>query len=277
MRAIVIFLTGLFWINPAYSLEASVSLDRTLGLQVGDEFTATITLPVSVDDIDSHSLPAHEKRQGPWLILHERYFIGDTFKLEYQVINVPAENRVVATPEMQLRTLDGAFIDIPSVNFQLGSFLVESEVGYTPLDDASLPTLNQSLAKRELLMSVILFIVVGLIWFVWHFGLHPRERLPFANAMFELNKMRWLKRKDDEIASRILHKAFNDSVGQVIVQSQLAALWDACPWLKDLESDINSFYQASTNYYFSPEPGERISFAALYDLAKACRKREMMA
>jgi mxaA protein len=274
----VIFFVSLCWLHSASALEATVSLDRTLGLQVGDEITATVTLPVPNTQIDSHSLPASEKRQGPWLVLHTSEFKDEnTFKLHYQLINVPAENRVVETPEMQLRTLDGAFIDIPPVNIQIGSFLVLREEGYTPLDDAALPELDQSLAKRELFISVVLLIVVGLIWFIWHFGFHPRKRLPFATAMFELNKMRWLNRKDDEAASRILHKAFNDSVGQVIIHSQLESLWETCPWLNDLETEIAAFYQTSTAYYFSPNPANNASFDTLYDLTKACRKREMMA
>ena len=95
--------------------------------------------------------------------------------------------------------------------------------------------------------------------------------------MFELNKMRLLGRKDSDAASRCLHHAFNRSAGRVVINSELDRLWQQSPWLEPVKSDIESFYQASAEHFFSPAATGQKDFEQVLKLAKACRERERLA
>lgn len=262
--------------------DASITLDRSWGLLVGDHVTATVTLPVAAMELDSHSLPQHDKRYGPWLYLNDSALSADQLTLFFQLINVPAENREVATPELELRTQAGDFINVPATMMQIGSFLEQAsdaETASVPAprgDMRLLPTTPHELRwQRNLALAVL--ILSSLIWLAWHFGLRPRHRLPFAMAMFELNKMRILGRKDVDAASRCLHQAFNRSAGRVVINSELSSLWQQCPWLTPLQTEINSFYRSSAAHYFSRTQAEQQGFDAMLKLARACREKERLA
>jgi mxaA protein len=275
---LVLFLFSL----PAQAADARIELDRSWGLLIGDMLTATVELPVPIAELDSHSLPQQEKRYGPWLYLHDSEQKGNVLTLHYQVINVPAENREVATPELELRTHSGEFIQVPSAPIQIGSFMAQSAEGdsapsMTPRGDIRLSPIRQTTLIWQLWVTLSVLLLSTLVWLVWHFGLRPRHRLPFAVAMFELNKMRLLGRKDAEAASRSLHHAFNRCAGRVVVGSELDRLWQQCPWLEPLKSDIEHFYQTSSAHFFSPEQVEQKDFEALLKLARACREQERMA
>jgi mxaA protein len=95
--------------------------------------------------------------------------------------------------------------------------------------------------------------------------------------MFELNKMRLLGRKDADAASRCLHQAFNRSAGRVVINSELAGLWQQCPWLTPLKAEIDSFYRSSAAHYFSRTQAEQQDFDAMLKLARACREKERLA
>ena len=275
---LVLFLFSL----QAQAIDTRIELDRSWGLLIGDMITATIELPVAVTELDAQSLPQHEKRYGPWLYLHDSEQLGNTLTLHYQLINVPAENREVATPELELRTKDGEFITLPSAPMQIGSFMERSGDGegaasVIPRGDMRLLPAEQTTLIWQLWTTLAVLLLSSLIWLFWHFGLRPRQRLPFATAMFELNKMRLLGRKDADAASRSLHHAFNRCAGRVVINSELDKLWQQCPWLEPLKADIESFYRASAAHYFSPTAAEQKDFGDLLKLAKVCRDRERLA
>lgn len=263
------------------AIDTKMSLDRSWGLLIGDKITATVELPVAVSELDPHSLPQHEKRYGPWLYLHDSVLQGQTMTLHFQLINVPAENREVATPEFELRTRDGEFITVPSVPMQIGSFMEQAQgegpPTLIPRGDMRLQPQAQPTLLAMLWTALGVLVLSSLIWLIWHFGLRPRKRLPFATAMFELNKMRLLGRKDSDAASRSLHHAFNRSAGRVVINSELDKLWQQCPWLEPVKADIESFYQASAEHFFSPAATGQKDFEQVLQLAKACRERERLA
>jgi len=263
----------------SFATDTKINLDRSWGLLIGDRITATIELPVAASELDSQSLPTDDKRYGPWLKLEDIESTENQLKLQFQLINVPAENRQVATPELQLRTQEGEFITIPSVPMQIGSFLQnqDSKGTLVPRGDVNLTVESDSTLKTQFWLAVTTLIISVLIWLIWYFGLRPRQRLPFASAMIELNKMRLLGRKDSDKASRSLHHAFNRSAGRVVIHSQLSKLWENCPWLQPLQADIESFYQQSAAHFFSRDKAEQKDFNQVLELAKACRARERVA
>lgn len=259
---------------------ATISLDRSWGLLIGDEITAEVVLPAAAD-IDPASLPQRNKRHGPWLYLRDNELRGNRLLMHYQIVNVPAENREVATPIFELRTTDGDFINIPEAPLKIGSFLAadnaDADGRFVPRGDKILQPAEDAGLQQQFWLALLVLLSSILIWLAWHFGFRPRQRLPFAHALFELNKMRWLGRKNADTASRHLHHAFNRSAGTVLVASRLEKLWQQCPWLIPLQNDIDSFYQQSATHFFSAEGGEAKDFGELLQLARACRAREKMA
>ncbi len=278
MRFIALFLTFLYTMS-ATAADTKVTLDRSWGLLIGDHITATVELPVAVSELDTHSLPSHDKRYGHWLFLHDSELSDRQMKLHFQLVNVPAENRQVATPEIQLRTQDGEFITVPSVPMQIGSFLEQQDTqgNLVPRGDINLKAQSDNFLQVRLGVALAVLLFATLIWLIWHFGLRPRQRLPFAEAMFELNKMRLLGRKDADKASRSLHHAFNRSAGRVVINSHLDKLWESCPWLMPMQKDIESFYQQSAAHFFSAKGGEQKDFYQILELAKNCRAQERVA
>lgn len=281
MRYLLLTVLYLFSLQ-ALALDTRIALDRSWGLLVGDKITATVELPVPVAELDPHSLPQDEKRYGPWLFLHNSSMADQTLTLHFQLINVPAENRQVATPELELRTRDGEFITVPSVPMQIGSFMAQNteegaEPSLIPRGDMRLMPQPQTERVWQLWAALAVLLLSSLVWLFWHFGLRPRHRLPFASALFELNKMRLLRRKDSDAASRSLHHAFNRSAGGVVIFGDLDKLWQQCPWLEPVRSEIEIFYQASSAHYFSPNASEQADFEQILKLARACRQRERVA
>lgn len=259
---------------------ATISLDRSWGLLIGDELTAEVELPAGID-IDLASLPQRNKRHGAWLYLRDSELEGNRLLMHYQVVNVPAENREVATPLFELRTVEGGFINIPEAPLRIGSFLAaenaDADGRFVPRGDKVLVPVQDAGLQQQLWMALLILIISVLIWLAWHFGFRPRHRLPFAHAVFELNKMRWLGRKNADTASRSLHHAFNRSAGTVLVASRLDKLWQQCPWLLPLQADIDSFYQQSAAHFFTANGGDAKDFGQLLELARNCRAREKMA
>lgn len=280
MRNCLVLVLFLFSLQ-ARAIDSSIELDRSWGLLIGDRLTATVKLPVPATELESHSLPQNEKRHGPWLYLHNSEQQGNILTLYYQLVNVPAENREVTTPELELRTQDGKFITVPPTPMQIGSFMEQSAEGegmpsVIPRGDKRLLPSEQSTLVWQLWTTLAVFLLSIVIWLCWHFGLRPRQRLPFATTIFELNKMRLLGRKDLDAATRSLHHAFNRCAGRVVINSELDNLWQQCPWLKPVQAEIKSFYSTSAAHYFSPSASEQRGFDDLLSLAKSCRERERM-
>ncbi len=277
MRLFALFLFTLVTTN-VYADDVTIRFDRSWGLLVGDQIHATVNLPVDSSQLEEHSLPQVDKRYGPWVQLLKRESEGSVMSLTFQIINVPAHTRDVKTPELELRTQDGQFLTIPAATIELGSFLPNAEGSkHQPRADAVLPTQSHQQLLTNLWIAIAVLLLSILIWLAWHFGLRPRHRLPFATAVFELNKMRFLGRKNADEASRQLHHAFNRCAGRVLVKNDLPFLWAECPWLEPLAADIESFYQQSASHFFSREPMEQKSFSESLELAKKCRAKEKMA
>lgn len=275
----LIFVISFIFSSQLMAEEVTLNLDRSWGLLIGDQVIATVNLPVNVSELDQDSLQQIGKRHGPWLYLQEVVPMGEKIELHYQLVNVPAETRQLGTPTYTLRTTAGELLTIPSTSFSAGSFLSNS-------DDASSVTLrgdHQLVAAdfaplpKQLTYAALVALLTALIWFIWHIGLRPGKRLPFAKAVFSMNKLRWFGHKDVDSATRVMHHAFNESAGTVVIYSQIQQLWDSCPWLDDLQPEITRFYQQSASHYFSRNPQQSADFESLIKLARACRAREKMA
>jgi len=275
-----IFIFSFIFSSQLMAQDVTIKMDGSWGLLIGDIVNASIVLPVSVSDIDADSLPQLNKRHGPWLNLLQISSNSNVLELQYQLVNVPAETRTLQTPSYTLRTNAGQLLNIPPAEFSAGSFLNATDKNATEMtlrrDQRLLPA-DFSTLENQRTYAIAVALITALIWLVWHIGLRPGKRLPFAKAVLSMNKLRWFGHKDVDGATRVMHHAFNDSAGTVVIYSQLQQLWDACPWLADLQPEITRFYQQSASHYFSRDSQQNADFDSLIKLARSCRAREKMA
>ncbi|EMR12451.1 hypothetical protein MPL1_10097 [Methylophaga lonarensis MPL] len=259
---------------------ATASLERSWGLQLGDELVLTITMPEPDMTVDSSSLPQRDRRYGAWLHLNRIEQADNGLKMYFQLINVPIEKQALETPEFTVRTTEGQFVTVPGVPMTIGSMLAADigELRAAMLKPDHAPVLLETQAARQQVQLALLVLVLTLLVLAgWHLGLRPRHRKPFANAVFHLFLMKWRGRKDADAATRLLHEAINQTAGTVIVHSHLQVIWDAAPWLEPLNDQIERFYQQSTAHFFAREAAGAVDFDEIYALTKACRAREKLA
>jgi mxaA protein len=275
----LIFVISFIFSSQLMAEEVTITLDRSWGLLIGDEVVASVNLPINTSEIDQDSLPQLGKRHGPWLYLQEVVADGEQLQLHYQLVNVPAETRQLATPTYTLRTMGGELVNIPSTSFSAGSFLNTTDDATTVAlrGDQQLLAADFAPLQKQLFYATLVALLTALFWLIWHIGLRPGKRLPFAKAVFSMNKLRWFGHKDVDSATRVMHHAFNESAGTVVIYSQIQKLWDSCPWLVDLQPEITRFYQQSASHYFARNSQQSADFDSLIKLARACRAREKMA
>lgn len=279
MRLLSLLVLCLLSVTARAELVAQSQLERQYGLQLGDEVTMTVTLPVATKETDTTAMPETEARQGPWFYLRAYELNDRQLKLHLQVMNVPIDHREVMTPRWQLRTVDDEFIDIERLPVVLGSAvareIVPDQSAMQP--DLPAPAAETAIYQQRLLIAVAVLVLTALVLMLWHLGLRPRQQLPFARARLRLWLMRLRGQRDVTAAARVLHGAFNQSAGAVVVSDRLDTLFAQCPWLQPLASEIRHFYQHSASQFFSRQSSQSLTFEDIAKLVRACREREKMA
>lgn len=279
MRLLSLLVICLLSFTARAEMVAESQLSQQYGLQLGDEVTLTVTLPVSVDEIDTSALPETDVRQGPWFYLRSHELENQQLKLHLQVMNVPIDHREVMTPRWQLRTVDDDFIDIERSPVVLGSAVareIKPEEAAMQ-SDLPAPAVQTNVYQERITIGVVVLVLTALVLVLWHLGLRPRQQLPFARARLRLWLMSLRGQRDATAAARVLHGAFNRSAGAVVVSERLDILFHRCPWLQPLETDIRHFYRYSASQFFSRQSSETIQYADIVKLVRTCRQREKMA
>ncbi len=255
---------------------ANVSLDQAWGLLIGDEITVQVELPVAVSELDVSSLPEKDVRYGAWLYLKERSTKDNMVWLTYQIVNVPVENTKVFTPEFSLRLLNDEWITVPALPLTIGSSLVKNLDSTVPKADHRPILIDTALLKQRLISFAVIAVIASLLLFIWHVGWQPKQRKPFAQAVYDLKHLKWRVSAKQQQAARLLHAAFNRTADTVVIVAELDVLFKQAPWLHPLEKEISAFYQNSANYFFTQNPGQQPDIELVIKLAKACRSKEKL-
>jgi len=260
---------------------ATVNLNRAWGLLIGDEVVLQIVLPVTVDKIDVTSLPQTDKRYGTWLYLKSLTSSDKNISLTFQVVNVPINTTEVQTPEFNFRQLNDEWIVVPESSFIIGSLLAEHEAAVAiniELKQDHKPTLIDTMeSEKNIKIFSFLTLLFSLVLLAWHLGWRPKNRQPFAHAVHQLTRMKWSRTKQQNQATRILHAAFNQTAGTIVVYSELSQLINQVPWLQPLEQEIAQFYALSANHFFTKAAEQEPDLRIVMKLAKACRAKEKLA
>lgn len=256
---------------------------RTFGYFIGDVLEQRIRIESNGKQLELTDLPASE-RVGPWLQRTSSKLVDDErghrwLELKYQVINAPAELRVISLPPLNLAVVGGDPVAIKSW-----------PVSISPLTSAVLPTDAASalmrpdrqpvpadghLAARRFGQSCLALgatLLLWLGWWLWRRNVDAK-RLPFAQAWRNLRRLDPSRPNDDPEAWFALHRAFNDTAGRTISRATIDDLIRQQVWLNSFESRIVDFYLASAARFFEhraqPQPFELIEFGrALYQAEK---------
>jgi mxaA protein len=258
-----------------------VDVDRAWGLLIGDVITVTATIPVQTDDLDLSSLPQTNKRYGVWLYLQSLEAHDNVLTLRYQVTNVPKQNQVVQTPEFTITTLGNEKLIIPSTALSMGSLLAATDEDnvrdLTPKPEHQPELIDTSPLQKRLLFFVALTLVLALVWMIWHFGWTFKNRKPFAKAVSQISRLRWLPSKQPNQAARLLHAAFNETAETTVVQNNIDVMLVNVPWLAPLSDEITRFYQQSEQHFFQRDAQQEPDLTLVLQLAKKCRAKEKLA
>jgi mxaA protein len=275
---LIIVLLSLFSVASYAETTASTTVDRAWGLLLGDEVKATATITELQNSLDFNSLPQTEKRYGTWLYLKTLEMVDDKLEFTYQVVNVPKTNTAIELPLYEISDEKGNIITIPTTTISIGPLLSLKEGEQLQLKADHAPVLlSVDEFEQQLETAITAASILSLILLFWHFGWKPRNRQPFAQAVHELSRLRWQRSKDANQPARILHAAFNQTAGTIVVHKELDQLYTSTPWLSSLESDIDKFYQLSSGHFFSREAGQEPDMVDVVKLAKACRAKEKLA
>ncbi|MDO7598238.1 MAG: hypothetical protein MUQ51_00795 [Pseudomonadota bacterium] len=276
----VIFIVFTFYSGTSVATEDSfnISVDRTWGLLLGDDVTVKIDLSTLDTAIDTSSLPLEDKRYGTWLYLKTIDRTTTHLIFHYQIVNVPLKNTVIETPRLDVKQSDGQWLSLPSTLVTIGPSLAVADgvENITAKPDMKPILISTDDSVKRLQFLVLITMVSGLILALWHFGWKTKNRQPFAKAVHDLSRLKFHAVTSDQ-ATRILHTAFNNTAGTVVVYGELDTLLKQRPWLQPLQADIASFYTQSEQHFFARNSQQGPDIENVRKLAKACRVKEMLA
>lgn len=213
--------------------------------------------------------------------------------LDYQIVNAPRSLTQIALPALSLRTRGGdvlqlgawpvtvgplisdtvvAAADIASAGAQAAQIVTAGQgrdpaalLGASPAmqpDRGAAPIPLAPIMRRIGYALACLFSTLAgwLAWWVWR-NRRDAAQLPFARGwrrMRTLCASRALAdgNADADAAWHIVHRALNETAGQVINMHTLSRLFARAPWLLSMQPQLEAFYERSDARFFavSSEP-----------------------
>jgi mxaA protein len=254
----------------ALSIAPEVQPLRPFGHVIGDVITQRIALEHEGRALEPAALPALE-RVGNWFQRRDARIERDAagrrwLVIEYQVINVPDELRALDLPALDLATTTpGLRLEttvLPVTVAPLTPAVVLARAGLEDMrPDAGAPRIDTAPLERRLHLALYAAAALASIWLVLYAlrQMRARNRLPFTRAARD---MRRLDTGSTAIWQR-LHRALDETAGQVVRGHNLTALLASAPWLAPLQSELELFFDASQARFFADHPVDGQEPAAL--------------
>jgi mxaA protein len=240
------------------SSAAVVEQPRAFGRVIGD----VLTQRVLVGSEELAALPS-AGRVGAWFERRAPRIETDVdgrkwLLLEHQLVNSPLQPRVVSLPALALNLRGGGALQVPAWPVSIGPLvprLERSEGALQPLQpERDVPAVALEPIRRRLELALG-FGVTGLVlWLGWWAWRNRRDavRLPFARAWQTMRA----QPGDGADAWRSLHRAVDETAGQVVKLGTLPVLWQRAPHLQALEPRVEAFYRRSADRFFATVPGD---------------------
>lgn len=283
MKKLIVILSALFLsanvLAEGANKVAKAQLDKAWGLLLGDVFTMIVDVPVPLNEVDVDSLPHIDKRFGDWLLLRQ-ISLTEPLVLEFQVVNVAPTTTEVMTPPLSFRLVNGERVDIEQRKFSISPIIPlrdkESSTTLNLKPARSAEQVDTTELKQQLTWTALFALFMAVVLVIWNIGWRPRNRQPFAEALHGLRMLRWHHDNDPQQAIRLVHKAFNRTAAKTVVYSELQQLFVVAPWLKPLETEITTFFEQSSQHFFTANSASLQDVKQLKQLMKACRSKEKL-
>jgi mxaA protein len=272
-------------VPPAWAaapVSATVEEPRAFGHVIGDVLTQRVLLQSGGEDVGAVALPSGG-RTGIWFERRDARIETDAqgrrwLALDYQIVNSPPALSAVALPSMTLSARTGTVLQVPEWTISVAPLSPKAAFATGDLqalrpDRLALPAPAAAL-RHKLAWALGMLVVTLIAWAAWWQWRNRREaaNLPFARAWSE---MRRLKRSDLDThapAWLCLHRALNETAGQVVHGGSLSRVFAQAPYLRGFAPQLERFYQLSGERFFAnAPPGARF---ALLDLCRALYRAE---
>jgi mxaA protein len=198
--------------------------------------------------------------------------------LDYQIINAPPALSAVPLPAITLTAQSGAVLQVPEWPVSVGPLTPRNVVASGDLQafrpDRLAPPIPTAPLARSLSWALGLLLATLLAWAAWWQWRNRREAasLPFARAWGEIRRLDSPDVDTHPRAWLSLHRALNETAGQVVQGGTLPRLIARAPFLQGFEPRLAQFYQRSGERFFAgAAPG---AGAGLLDLSRALYRAE---
>ena len=273
-------------------LQASTREPRAYGYQVGDTLQRQVLIQVPAGLVlDAASLPLAGARgqaiELRALRLQSQAVPGgqrQVLQLDYQVFLAPKEVRTLEIAPITLRYTgpprDQALrIDAwPVTVAPLLPLAVSPRQGLGDLQpDIAPPRVDASALQQRLAVwaGAALLLAGWLVWARLGWPWWQRRHLPFGQAWARL---RQLPDVPDDAQARAacqrLHRALDDSAGQVLFEAGLAGWLARQPAFAPLQADLAQFLALSQQLFFAPGAATPLDGAWLRALSRRCCQAE---
>lgn len=231
---------------------------RPFGYVIGDVVTQRVALEYDGKPLELGALPPLE-RTSNWFERRDARVERDAagrrwLVLDYQIINVPEELRAIELPALDMETaLPGRRLQttpIPLTVAPLTPNVVLARAGLEEMrPDDPAPHIDTAPYERGLHAALYAGALLVALWAALAVlrRFNARRRLPFSRAERDIARLD----AGSSEAWRRLHRALDDTAGQVVRDHNLPLLLARAPWLAPLEADLRRFFEASQTRFFA--------------------------
>ncbi|MGF6674103.1 hypothetical protein [Paraburkholderia tuberum] len=243
---------------------ARVQEPRAFGYVLGDVLTQRVLLEANDRDIGAVTPPS-VGRTGVWLERRPVTLETDAngrkwMVIAYQVVNAPQTLTQITLPALTLTSAAGTQLQVAEWPASIGPLTPQTAFAAGDLQplrpDRQAPMLGTAGWRRQIAWALGLLFVTVLAWASWWWARNRREaaRLPFARAWRQMQRLPEAPAASSSDAWVCLHRALNETAGQVVHAASLSALLARAPYLQPLRAQLERFYLASSERFFTPAP-----------------------
>ncbi|MEX3638136.1 calcium incorporation protein MxaA [Paraburkholderia sp. BR14320] len=270
----------------AAEVAAHVQEPRAFGYVLGDVLTQRVLLEADGRDIGAVTPPS-VGRTGVWLERRPVTLETDAngrkwMVIGYQVVNAPQTLTQITLPALTLTSAAGTQLQVAEWPASIGPLTPQTVFAAGDLQplrpDRQAPMLATSGWRRQIAWALGLLLATLLVWASWWWARNRREaaRLPFARAWRQMQRLPETPAASSNDAWVCLHRALNETAGQVVHAASLSALLARAPYLQPLRAQLERFYLASAERFFTPAPHavENAGELSLHALCRALYRAE---
>lgn len=255
---------------------------RSFGYFIGDVVEQPVHLQVEGKKIELAEIPPNQ-RVGQWLERLSSTLVSTDrdqhwLVLRYQIINAPSELIAVSLPALNLTVNDAEPLVVDAwpitISPLLPAVMSDSDMLSAMRPDRQPVAADWRTASRQFKFTVIALVATIVSWLGWWLWRRHTDalRLPFARALHEMRSLGLKQLDENPHAWLVLHHAFNAAAGRTINSGTIAELIKQQPWLKSMQTRIESFYAASVVRFF--EQATQPQAFALFEFCKSLHQAE---